>query len=143
MFRNAEVQRLIHGVKICSDGPPISHLLFADDTVVFCKARRSELQVVDSILKDYRNASGQLINFQKSSMFFSRNAGPDLRRNLIAFKAIPVRGDLGRYLRLPAEIGKTNTEMFSYIKERVLQRLAGWKEREFLIWLKRVFCSSR
>ncbi|KAF7147810.1 hypothetical protein RHSIM_Rhsim03G0079300 [Rhododendron simsii] len=120
MFRNAEVQRLIHGVIICRDGPHISHLLFADDTVVFCKAKRSELQVVDSILKDYRNASGQLINFQKSSMFFSRNAGPDLRRNLSAFMAIPVRGDLGRYLGSPAKIGKTKTEMFSYIKERVL-----------------------
>ncbi|KAF7151111.1 hypothetical protein RHSIM_Rhsim02G0142900 [Rhododendron simsii] len=129
MFRNAEVQRLIHGVKICCNGPPISHLLFADDTVVFCKAKRSELQVVDSILKDYRNASGQLINFQKSSMFFSRYAGPDLSSNLSAFMAIPVGGDLGHYLGLPAEIGKTKTEMFSYIKERVLQRLARWKER--------------
>ncbi|KAF7146173.1 hypothetical protein RHSIM_Rhsim04G0061100 [Rhododendron simsii] len=71
-----------------------------------------------------------------------RNVGSDLRRNLSAFMAIPVHGDLGRYLGLPAEIGKTKTEMFGYIKERVLQRLAGWKER-ILNLAGKMLCSSR
>lgn len=42
---------------------------------------------------------------------------------------IPVRADLGKYLGLPAEIGKTKTELFNYVKDRVLLKLAGWKEK--------------
>lgn len=39
MLRKAEMRSAIHGLRICRGGPPISHLLFADDTLVFCKAK--------------------------------------------------------------------------------------------------------
>lgn len=103
--------------------------IFADDTMVFCKASKKELEHVSGILRDYRNASGQLINLQKSAMFFSKNTGPTLKSELSALMAIPVRADLGRYLGLPAEIGKSKTELFNYIKDKVLMSLAGWKEK--------------
>lgn len=129
MLRHAESQNTIHGLRVCRGAPPISHLLFADDTLVFCKARRSEIQAVEAILDDYRRALGQLINFQKSSIFFSKNTGAEMRRSLGAILNIPVRADLGKYLGLPAEVGKSKMTMFSYIRDRVLQKLARWKEK--------------
>lgn len=98
------------------------------------------------ILKDYRDASGQLINFQKSSMFFSRNAGSELRRNLSTFMSVPVRGDLGRYLGLPVEIGKLKTEMFSStLVVSKNESFRYWRDgrRNFLTLLGRVFCFGR
>ncbi|KAF7152045.1 hypothetical protein RHSIM_Rhsim01G0173900 [Rhododendron simsii] len=129
MLRHAESRGAIQGLRICRGAPSISHLLFVDDTLVFCKAKRRELQAIGDILDDYRKASGQLINLQKSSMFFSKNTGADLKRALSSNLVIPVRTDLGKYLGLPTEVGKSKTEMFNYIKERVLQKLAGWKEK--------------
>lgn len=65
-LRHAESQNSIHGLRVFMGAPPISHLLFADDTLVFCKARRSEIQAVGAILDDNRWALGQFINFQRA-----------------------------------------------------------------------------
>lgn len=35
----------------------------------------------------------------------------------------------GKYLRLPAEWGKSKTATLGWIKERVLQKIDGWKEK--------------
>lgn len=82
-----------------------------------------------AILDDYHRASGQLINFQKSLVFFSKNTGAEMRRSIGAILNIPVRADLGKYLGLLAEVGKSKMAMFSYIRDRVLQKLTGWKEK--------------
>jgi len=52
----------IRGVSICQNGPKLTHLLFADDSVIFCKAKESECQCLLDILAKYENASGQQIN---------------------------------------------------------------------------------
>lgn len=53
--------------------PWISHLLFADDCLVFVPATKRSADRVASILHDYHQGSGQLVNKQKSAIFFSDN----------------------------------------------------------------------
>ena len=38
VLRRANELGIIRGYKICEEAPPISHLLFADDTIIFCGA---------------------------------------------------------------------------------------------------------
>jgi hypothetical protein len=53
--------------------PPITHLLFADDVMIFARAKASEAEVILKCLNTYSSWSGQHINVSKSAIFFSTN----------------------------------------------------------------------
>ena len=71
LLRNALQQRLLHGVSISRNGPQITHVLFADDSSLFCKACSSECHIIKEILQIYEAASGQKISCEMSSIFSS------------------------------------------------------------------------
>ena len=54
-------------------GPKVSHLFFTDDSLVFCKANKVDCEAFSDILKSYEDASGQMVNLDKSSILFSPN----------------------------------------------------------------------
>lgn len=74
-----EGQGRIHGVSICKRAPNLSHLLFADDPLLFCQANQEEVQAISEVLQTYAVSSGQRINFEKSSIYFSSNMEGDQR----------------------------------------------------------------
>jgi len=69
----------IHGVSIATNAPPISHLLYLDDCILFCKAKPEEGQAIKHILDIYQATSGQKVNMDKSNMFFSPNISPEYK----------------------------------------------------------------
>ena len=62
LFNQAEIDGEIRGVSLCPAGPRIFHLLFADDSLVFCRATVSECVKIQSLLYRYELALGQSIN---------------------------------------------------------------------------------
>lgn len=49
----------IRGFSLCKYGPQISHLFFADDSLIFCRAKMGDdVQAVQNILALYELASG-------------------------------------------------------------------------------------
>lgn len=66
-IKKAEREKKLTGIKVARTSPSIFHRLFADDSLLFCKAQRDECETILRILKAYELVSGQLINFQKSS----------------------------------------------------------------------------
>ncbi|XP_072971995.1 uncharacterized protein [Typha angustifolia] len=61
----------IRGIKIAKAAPPISHLMFADDLLLFGKANEKEAANFNSCQDLYYNWSRQAINFEKSAIQFS------------------------------------------------------------------------
>ncbi|CAN1788787.1 Transposon TX1 uncharacterized 149 kDa protein [Linum perenne] len=55
----------LHGVRVCRGAHYLSHLFFADDNFLFFRAEIQEVRKLKSILEDYGEASGQLINYDK------------------------------------------------------------------------------
>jgi hypothetical protein len=82
LIRQAELDGYIFGVATYRKGPKLSHLLFADDSLLFCKATISESTRIMEILSLYEQSSGQKINRKKSAIFFSSNT-PQPTRDVI------------------------------------------------------------
>ena len=73
LLTKEEVEGRLHGVSIRRRAPIISHLLFADDFLLFCRATMEEVRCISDTLQLYATSSGQCINFEKSSVYFSSN----------------------------------------------------------------------
>ncbi|XP_021760236.1 uncharacterized protein LOC110725072 [Chenopodium quinoa] len=73
----------IHGVKASRKGPEISHLLFADDSLLFTRATRQECSNIVDILNQYEAASGQKINYEKSEVSFSRGVKTEQKTEIL------------------------------------------------------------
>jgi hypothetical protein len=59
---------------VAPSAPPVNHLLFADDSMLFFKGSREGAEEFSHLLEVYYRASGQWINREKSSIFLLRNA---------------------------------------------------------------------
>uniref|UniRef100_A0A8I6XJP7 Reverse transcriptase domain-containing protein n=1 Tax=Hordeum vulgare subsp. vulgare TaxID=112509 RepID=A0A8I6XJP7_HORVV len=68
---HAEEHGTLHGVKICPRAPCVSHLLFADDSMLLLRAQQQEATTLHNILQLYEACSGQCINTEKSAIMFS------------------------------------------------------------------------
>ena len=64
-----EVSGRLKGIEICRGAPSITHLFFADDSFIFCKAETSDCVNLKGILLLYERVSGQQINLQKKLDF--------------------------------------------------------------------------
>ena len=59
LIKKADLQGDIHGYSLCRRGLKLTHLLFADDSLIFCRATLEECNKVMDLLKVYEEASGQ------------------------------------------------------------------------------------
>ena len=73
-LKNAESMGDLKGVSICRNGPKLTHLFFADDSLVFCRAKETECQKLLDILAKYERASKQQINREKTTLFFGKSS---------------------------------------------------------------------
>lgn len=62
LLHDAEILSKVKGVKVARSGPTISHLFFADDNIIFCRATIGDWIEVQKILHTYEAASEQGIN---------------------------------------------------------------------------------
>ncbi|XP_030923348.1 uncharacterized protein LOC115950262 [Quercus lobata] len=129
LINNAVRNQRISGVSICRGCPKITHLFFVDDSLLFCKVNSQECQNLIDILQLYKAASGQKINVDKSSVFFSNNTSDDRRCEVLNMLGPMQDTQHKKYLGLPSIIGKSKVEIFAEIKERVEKKLSRWKEK--------------
>ncbi|XP_010506884.1 PREDICTED: uncharacterized protein LOC104783422 [Camelina sativa] len=128
-IRKAEAEKLITGIKVANKCPPITHLLFADDSLFFCKVAKDQCEAILRILRNYEAASGQQINFAKSSIQFGHTVAEQTKLEIQGVLGITAQGGMGSYLGLPESLGGSKTKVFSFVRERLQGRTTGWSAR--------------
>ena len=119
----------IEGIKVCRNAPSVSHLLFADDSLILLKADVNNATSLQQILYTYCANSGQLVSVAKSSIFFSPNIHVDARVEICNTLNIDLEALSDKYLGLLALVGADRSDCFLHLVERIMQRLKGWKEK--------------
>ena len=96
-----------------------------DDNILFCKASAGESRELKHILQKYEEASGQKINADKSSVFFSPNTTQEAKEEIFATLGPMQDSRHTKYLGLPSFIGRSKKQVFFILKERIGQKLVG------------------
>ena len=78
----------IQGLSMGRGAPEVSHLFFADDSLLLLQMEDGVEEKVQTILDCYERALGQKINNDKSAIMFGRNAKWERRRE-ISWLTIP------------------------------------------------------
>jgi hypothetical protein len=74
----------LHELKLSRHGPGVSHLLFADDSLLFLKANTTQAGVIKAAIGIFEVGSGQIINPAKCSVLFSEDCPEETQNNIKA-----------------------------------------------------------
>ena len=83
LIDDASNRQKLNGVSICRGYLSVTHLFFADDSLLFCKTEKREVSKLMEILELYEAASRQKINIEKSSVTFSHNTSLETRNEVL------------------------------------------------------------
>ena len=114
----------------------VTHLFFADDSLLFYKASTRECQNLIVTLNLYEAVFGQKINANKSSIFFSNNTSPELKAEILEVLGLMQDSKHKKYLGLPSFFGKSKKEVFAEVKEKVEKKIVRM-ERKNVIYGRR------
>jgi exonuclease III len=128
LMHKVEREGKISGLPIAKGGTKINHLFFADDSLLFCRANFMEWGNVQEILNIYEKASGQKLNREKTSIFFSKNTKEEFKEFIASTARVRITSNFENYLGLPAIIGQSRSGAFAGLKGRIWERMQGWKE---------------
>ncbi|KAA3488484.1 reverse transcriptase [Gossypium australe] len=101
LMRIAIQGNILRGVKASRSGPQVSHLLFADDRILFGEATERRALSLKQMLIEYENCSGQYVNYDKSTVFFSTNTQEGDKAIVSRILGVRSSNNPERYLGLP------------------------------------------
>ena len=127
LIKDAARNQSLSGISFCKGCPMVTHLFFAVDNLLFCRANDQECHKPIEILELYEAASGQKVNVENSSVFFSHNTPHEKKCAMLNILGPMQDTRHGKYLGLPPIIGRSKIEVFAELKEKVGRKLAGWK----------------
>jgi hypothetical protein len=127
LLKQAQKEKKIAGVRFGSTGPTVTHLLFADDSVVFLEASKGNLEALKKVLQKYEACSGQKVNMLKSSIFFRKGCPNNAKAELKDVIGIQCEALSERYLGLPTVVGRSKSGAFKHLPDRSRAKVSGMK----------------
>lgn len=126
---DAANRNAIRGFKVAKDAPAVTHLCFADDSIIFFRAKDADCTEIAKILNMYEEASGQLVNLEKSGLWFSRNTSNHAKCLVQHSLKINRIIDNDNYLGLPLFLSNNMSNDFRYVMDNIRSKIQHWNNR--------------
>ena len=128
--------RNIDGVKASIRAPPITHVMYAYDIVLFSKATTSNAATITNCINKYCDWSGQNLNTSKYGVFFSKHTLQSSRRVVTYILQMKSLKKDAIYLGSPLFLSRSPSKDFKYLIDKLETRLMGWRSKT-LSWAGR------
>ncbi|RVX12745.1 hypothetical protein CK203_011794 [Vitis vinifera] len=109
------------------EGVKVSHLLFVDDTLIFCEAWEEQMMFLWWLLMWFEAISGLRVNMDKSELILVGRV--ENVEDLVAEIGCKVGSLLFTYLGMPLGALFKSVVVWDGIEERFYKRLAMWKRQ--------------
>lgn len=103
-----------------------SHTLYADDIMVFCKAKASSIQALKDLFQRYAPISGQMVNPAKSSLYAGSISNARIHQ-ISAQIGFNIGSLPFNYLGVPIFRGKPKAINLYPIADKIKSKLSAWK----------------
>ncbi|KAL0742100.1 hypothetical protein Bca4012_083613 [Brassica carinata] len=124
LLNKAQIENQFRFHPLCNS-PRITHLLFADDLLVFSDGSRSSVSGIKVVMAVFKDWSGLDMNESKSEIFYG--GYNDIQASVMADLSGFKRGSFPtRYLGLPLDPKKITFAMLQPFLEKITSKLHSW-----------------
>ncbi|KAL3631534.1 hypothetical protein CASFOL_024518 [Castilleja foliolosa] len=112
-----------------SVSPSVSHLLYADDLVIYCRAKTDDALCIKKVLSCFNSWSSQSPNKDKSMIHFSKNTPHSLKADILAILEFKECDHKIKHLGLSfcKPVSKKSAHLDTM--ENIEKTLKGWKSK--------------
>ncbi|CAN1761930.1 Transposon TX1 uncharacterized 149 kDa protein [Linum perenne] len=129
LMKNEEKRGRLQGMRVSGKAPRTTHLLFADDSFFFFRVGVRDARALRRVLDTYASASGQLINYSKSGVYFTSSTDVLLKEATSQILGVTATLDSGKYLGLPSIVGRKKKDTMAFLRERLWTKVNGWRQQ--------------
>jgi hypothetical protein len=129
LMRTYGRQGLISGIWVSRRDPSVTHLLFADDSLLFFKLGDDQARSVRDLLHIFEKGSGQKLNPAKCSLLVKEGVNSEVVNQVKTILNVDRADFDAKYLGLPMPEGRMRRGVFKSIEEQNAKRMLSWNER--------------
>ncbi|KAK1294566.1 hypothetical protein QJS10_CPA16g00701 [Acorus calamus] len=124
MFHKAERARWLHRMQCGGSELSLSHVQYADDTMILCKGEMAEIDGVKFVISDFGWMSGLKVNWHKSVVF-----GVNLNEESVCAMADQLGCPVGFFPSRYLSLTPISCNEWTPLVQRIEGRLDGWAGR--------------
>nr|KYP77075.1 Putative ribonuclease H protein At1g65750 [Cajanus cajan] len=129
LIKIAEDHHLWKPIKLSKKGPPLSHLAFADDLILFSEASLDQAKIIKACLDNFCHSSGMKVSTEKTRIFFSKNIGWSVKNEISSSLGFQRTDDLGKYLGIKLHHERVSKRSLQSVMDHINRRLSSWKTK--------------
>ncbi|KAA3474844.1 reverse transcriptase [Gossypium australe] len=113
-----------------------------DDSIFFGKVSLEGVEAMKFVIKEYEDSLGQLVNFDKSLIYFSNNTNRGVKSKVWEILGVRIANNPDKYLGLPTMVGRRKKNAFVQLKENFMRKIESWRIWNLSTDRKEVFIES-